>query len=257
MDNQDDLITLFNDYFTVVMADSADIAEECYRLRYRVYCEEALIPGFDAKNYPERLERDYYDHRAVQCLLLHKPTGRTAGTVRIILPDAHDADLQFPLEKATGICILPHQRIGEISRLILAPEFRSRRGERRQPQGAVEDEENTVINDRRKTTEALDSIDLRAKVPRRRFPHAIFGLFVGIMRMSTQHELHYWYGGMEPVCARFLRSFGIDFAVISPLLDYFGPCKGYFCYIPGVLENIKRVNEPMWHLLTDNGSLVG
>ena len=105
----------------------------------------------------------------------------------------------------------------------------------------------------RQSNTALNGPDLRKKTPRRIFPHAILGLFVAIVRMSFEHNLTYWYSGMEPVCARFLRFFGIDFKPISPIIDYYGPCKSYLGYIPDVMENIYQLNQQVWALLTDNG----
>lgn len=257
MDAQIGLVDLFNEYFEVVRADTSEKLLECYRLRYEVYCKEALIPGFNTDDYPDGIEFDQYDERSDHCLLMHKPTGCVAGTVRIILPSLKNKDFRFPLEKVAGIEILPRIRIGEISRLILAPEFRSRRGEDRQPQGVVTENLEYALqrNGRRNLHTQWEGPDPRRNTPRRIFPHAALGLFVAIMQMSFEKNLSYWYAGMEPVCWRFLRSFGIDFTPISPIVDYYGPCKSYFGYIPAILENIYRMNRQVWVLLTDNGAL--
>lgn len=253
---QHDLIDLFHQYFEVIRADTPEKLRKCFRLRYEVYCKEALIPGFDASDYPDGLERDQYDEQSVHCLLLHRPTGCVAGTVRIILPNLKSQNFKFPLEKVAGIEILPRTRIGEISRLILAPEFRSRKGEDRQPQGMTENPEHALQrNERRNLHAKWEGPDLRRDTPRRIFPHAALGLFVAIMRMSIEENLNYLYAGMEPVCGRFLRSFGIDLTFISPIVDYYGPCKSYFGYIPAILENVYRTNRQVWTLLTNNGEL--
>lgn len=254
MDTQSSLIDLFNEYFEVVRVDTPEKLQECCRLRYEVYCKEALIPGFDANDYPDGLERDQYDERSVHCLLVHNSTGRIAGTVRVILHDSKD-QFKFPLEKVTGLEIFPHNRIGEVSRLILAPEFRGRKGESRQPQGiAQEPEYSAPKNGRRDPQAKWNGPDLRKSIPRRRFPHTVLGLITGLVQMSVEHNLNYWYAGMEPACARLLRSFGINFAPISPIIDYYGPCKGYFCYIPEILENVYRTDQQIWGLLTQNGT---
>ena len=93
------LIDLFNKYFEVVSVDTPEKLMQVYRLRYEVYCKEALIPGFHPEDYPEGLEYDQYDERSVHSLLMHKPSGLIAGTVRIILPDQDKPDTKFPLEK--------------------------------------------------------------------------------------------------------------------------------------------------------------
>lgn len=254
MDTQKNLLDLFNQYFELILADTPERLEKCYRLRYEVYCKEALIPGFDAENYSDELEYDQYDKQSLHCLLMHKPTGRIAGTVRIILHDSED-HFKFPLEKATGLEIFPHTLIGEVSRLILAPEFRGRKGETGQPYGIAQELEYFTKKDgRRDSLAKWDGLDLRQSTPRRRFPHTILGLIMGLVQMSFEHNLRYWYAGMELACARFLRSFGIDFAPISSIIDYYGPCKGYFCYIPAILENVYRTDLQTWELLTKNGT---
>lgn len=82
MDTDLNLAGQFHQYFKVVLADALEKLQECYRIRYKVYCEEGLIPGFGVKDYPEGLEQGEYDERSVHCLLMHKPTKRVAGTVR-------------------------------------------------------------------------------------------------------------------------------------------------------------------------------
>jgi hypothetical protein len=96
------LVDLFNKYFEVVPADTPEKLLQAYRLRYEVYCKEALIPGFHPENYPEGLEYDQYDERSVHSLLMHKPSGLIAGTVRIILPDQDKLDTKFPVEKVAS-----------------------------------------------------------------------------------------------------------------------------------------------------------
>jgi N-acyl amino acid synthase of PEP-CTERM/exosortase system len=260
------LVDLFKQYFEVVLADTPEKLQECYRIRYKVYCEEGLIPGFDVKNYPEGLEQDEYDERSAHCLLMHKPTKRVAGTVRIVLPIPSDqGDIKFPLEAHAGNSFyqnsrfetLPRRRIGEISRLILASEFRARRGENIQPHGIAKDFESSLVRgERRQAGTAQDINERRSHIPRRTFPHPILGLFVAITRMSLQKDLAYWYGGMEPVCARFLRTFGIHFTPISPLVDYFGPCRSYIGYISEIMANLYQTNRQVWDLLTDRGILL-
>jgi N-acyl-L-homoserine lactone synthetase len=263
VDAHADLIDLFNRYFEVVYADTPEKKRECYRLRYEVYCKEAVIPGFDASDYPNGEERDEYDERSLHCLLVHKATSVNAGTVRIILPDPNSPDERFPVEKVAGDFFtgdmrvqanVSRARIGEISRLILAPQFRARRGDGQKPTGLSEVSDPVLqASGRRQSTAGRPAEERRDSAPRRAFPHAVLGLFVAIARMSVENNLYYLYGGMEPVCARFLKSFGIDFTPISPMIDYFGPCRTYLGYIPDVMDNIYRTNRQIWNLVTDNG----
>lgn len=96
------LVDLFNEYFEVVPADTPEKLRESYRLRYEVYYKEGLFPGMNADDCPEELEYDQYDERSVHCLLIHKPSGAIAGTVRLIPTDHQNPEAKLPLETIAG-----------------------------------------------------------------------------------------------------------------------------------------------------------
>lgn len=68
---------------------------EVFNLRYRVLAEENSY--LDPADFPEQMETDEYDARANHYLLVHRPSGAIAGTVRLIRPDAEAVgdELQF------------------------------------------------------------------------------------------------------------------------------------------------------------------
>ena len=260
------LTDLFNKYFEVVPVDTPERLLQAYRLRYEVYCKEALIPGFHPEDYPEGLEYDQYDGHSVHSLLIHKPSGLIAGTVRIILPDQDKPDIKFPLEKFASNLLytnmaslkgLSRLHIGEISRLIVAPGFRGRRGENWHSYDMAEDSNYLIQrNDRYKTNTSKTGYDQRKNLQRRIFPHTILGLFVAIVRMSIEQGLKYWYVGMDQRLENILQKFGINFRPISPIMDYYGPCRGYLGYIPDIMDGIYQTNPEIWALLTNNGALI-
>ena len=261
----DALIDIFGDYFEILPAEDQSLKEEIYRLRFEVYCREKSIKGFDPANYPDEMESDEYDRRSVQSLLRHRRSGVAAGTVRIILPDRDDPQALLPLER---YCIqgfyrefveqLPsREHLGEISRLILAPRFRSRHGEFEQPHGVVEPISLWPYeDDRRKPRSEELALGRRTGADRRLSPHPILGLFAAVVRMSVQQKLQYWYAGMEPSCARFLKRFGFDFIPITPLIDYYGPCRGYFGEVVSILSCIYHRHPSVWDLFTDEGKFL-
>lgn len=266
MEIQHNLIDFFSQYFEVVPADTPQKLQQCYRLRYEVYYKEGILPGNNLEDYPDGLEYDEYDRRSVQCLLIHKPKQRIVGTVRIILADPDQQDNKFPLETVAGDLLISdvishnkiqRSQIGEVSRLIIAPEFRARKGEDQRPYGVPDDFENSLQKNERRCRSDFRSQrpNQRGEVPRRMFPHAVIGLFVAVMRMSDEHNLTCWFGAMEPVCARFLRSFGIHFEPVSPILDYHGRRQGYIGFIPDIIKDIYRVNPQLGTLLTENNIL--
>ena len=265
LDNEANFIELFDHYFEVISADTPEKLRACYRLRYEVYCEEGVIPGFSPEDYPEGLEIDDYDQRSAHSLLLHKPSGRIAGTVRVILPDPERPEALFPLEKFAGDSFyadvaalenLPRRHLGEISRLILAPQFRGRRGENRNPYGVSQEVEPSLPQqDRREQAEGLTRVERWENAKRRMFPHTILGLLVAVAQISIRYKIAYLYMGMEPSCARLLQSFGVCFAPISPVIDYYGPCRSYLGSIEEIEANTHQNHLQIWKLLTRDGAL--
>src|SRR5690554_4757580 len=91
-------IAEFFEHFRLIPAKDATLLREVYRMRYEVYCEEM---GFEEpERFPEGLEHDAWDHRARHCLLQHRETGASAGTVRLILHDPQDPGAPFPFEES-------------------------------------------------------------------------------------------------------------------------------------------------------------
>ncbi len=263
LETKSDLIFLFNKYFEVILADTQERLQQCWQLRYQVYCLESKVPGFYPDRYPEGLERDLYDERSVHSLLIHKPSGKIAGTVRVILPISGNSDARFPVEEFAGhlfytdkvsLMNLSRSQLGEISRLIIAPEFRARKGESLNAQGLAMNTD-CFSGYSRQHESYLPSKERSSdkNEQRRSFPHTILGLFVAIVRMSAENNLTHWYAGMEPVCARLLQAFGIRFTPISPIVDYYGSCQSYLGNISDVLRGIYRTNPEIWVLLTNDG----
>ncbi|MGH8469966.1 MAG: PEP-CTERM/exosortase system-associated acyltransferase [Gammaproteobacteria bacterium] len=245
-----DLVAHFNQYFEIVPADTPDLLEQAFRLRYQVYCHEGCLPGFDPLDYPDGLERDIYDyeHRSVHCLLRHRPTGANAGTVRLVLADRVRPDAPFPIEVAAGEHIdrdylskfyAARGTIAECSRFIVARPFRSRRGEQQWPDGMAE--------------EGLDTG--RGNDERRVQSHPVLGLIKAGMIMSWEQQVHYVYTAMEPRLDRRLRQFGLEFRPVSPLIEYHGPVRAHWGFLPEFLARVHKLRPEVWCLLTENGKI--
>lgn len=234
----------FAEYFEIVSANTADLMEEAFKLRYEVFCGCRRL---DPAQYPDGLERDDYDADAAHSLLYHRPSGSYAGTLRVILPKPGDDTWMFHIERIAGPHFsrslfaserIPRHSIGEISRFCLSPRFRARQGESLHPEGvAALGEASPVAGERR----AL--------------PHPILGLMVAGVRMSWEHGLTFWYAMMEPCLARRLKQFGLEFQPISGIFDYYGPRRAYLAYLPKMFDDMRRTHPPVWHLLTGGGAM--
>ena len=78
------LFSMYAKWFDVVPATTPEQLAEAYRLRYQVYCVENTFE--QAGQHTDGQEVDEFDNHSVHSLLIHRPTGMVAGTVRLILP---------------------------------------------------------------------------------------------------------------------------------------------------------------------------
>ncbi|MGH8580647.1 MAG: PEP-CTERM/exosortase system-associated acyltransferase [Gammaproteobacteria bacterium] len=241
-----DLIRAFNQYFEVLAADTPELKNQVFRMRYQVYCEEIKLEGFERSDYSDGLERDEYDQRSEHYLLRHRGRNEYVGTVRLILPDLKNPKELFPLEAhAAGHFYedafsphqMPRERTAEVSRLILSRSVRSRPGESDSPYSSA------------------DNIPSRRANGHRRFPHPVLGLVLAVIKLSAANGIRYWYAGMEPVLNRLLRRFGLELTPIGSVVQYHGH-RQPFC---GVIENVLRevyIRDPkVWALIREQGRL--
>ena len=94
-----EFLSCYRRHFEVVRADTADLLDEAYRLRYQVYCLENRYENPDQQVHGR--ERDLYDDRSVHSLLIHRRSGLAAGTMRVILPGTDTQDLPLPINIVT------------------------------------------------------------------------------------------------------------------------------------------------------------
>lgn len=244
-----ELIAAFHEYFEIIPADTLELKNEAFRLRYQVYCQEIQLPDFEPWKFPNGLEKDEYDdsRRSVHYLMYHRRTKKIAGTVRLVLADPNDPKQPFPIELYAGRHFrrnlidpakLPRQHTAEISRLILAKDFRSRRGEHCTSFGT----DNNIARS-------------GSRNERRHFPHPVLGLFVAIIRMSKEEKISYWYAGMEPILNRLLQRFKLDLTSIGDDIEYHGVRRPYLDTVDQVLAKAYEQHREVWALLTDNGKV--
>ncbi len=92
------MVQAFRSYFDLLMANSRELKNECYYLRWQVYCQEL---GYENPyRHDDLREVDESDEQAVHTLLRHRKTGIAAGTARLVLADAEEPAKPFPIETA-------------------------------------------------------------------------------------------------------------------------------------------------------------
>lgn len=234
----------FQHYFEIVAAESSELIALSQRLRYQVYCVEHSF--LNASDYPNELERDDYDQRAVHSVLRHRLTGLPAATVRLVLVDESEPQRPFPIETCDILrrairdqaWRVPRQALGEISRFAVSKEFRRRLREARSSHGlaAVLDGES-------------------ADAAKRRSPHIAVGLFKAICEMSVSQHVTHWYAVMEPSLLRLLGQLGVEFQPVGPLVDYHGLRQPCIAVGEDVLAGLRRCRPEIWEFVTDDGRL--
>lgn len=195
-----DYVTPYREYFTILRATSSELRDRVHHLRYDVYCQE--LHWEDPNAHPDRLETDPFDDDAVHCLLIHKPTGRDAGTVRFVPSRPDDPRYALPLMyhydpglfySRNNPMELPGVNFGEISRLALHQQFRRRAGEQGTPEG-----------------HGLELFQW-TQSERRRFPHIALGLYLAAAAVGISEGVDGVFAMMELRLARHLRYGNINF----------------------------------------------
>jgi N-acyl amino acid synthase of PEP-CTERM/exosortase system len=232
---------LYESYFHIHHLVDGDprLLQESYRLRYQVYCSEH---GYeDPGEFPDQQERDHFDDRAFHSLLIHRPTGIAAGCTRLIRVDPNDPHSSLPVD---GLCrdpalhdegLLPRSSLAEVSRFAVSKDFRKRIQDARTPTGVGEDWREV-------------------KDERRRIPHISLGLIQAIVCSSYQHGITHWVAEMEPALLRMLRSFGVHFVNLGPVVEFHGRRQPCYVELAEMLRRARRERPEVWELISADGS---
>ncbi|MXS80562.1 PEP-CTERM/exosortase system-associated acyltransferase [Nitrosomonas sp. GH22] len=240
-----DLEKAFHQYFEIVHANTPELLKEAFGLRFRILCVYNDISGFNSVNYPDKLENDEYDSRSAHLLLRHRPTDTFIGTTRLILPDLQHPENKLPTELHTQFYpefqVDPSSRkhTAEISRFAILSDFFKRKNEHYTLAGPVD----------------IPTRPAGKPHERRRFPHPMLGLVVGIIQTCAQYEIYYLLSSMEPALNKLLGFYGLQLNSIGPSTDYHGLRSPYHVCLLDVLDRIYRDQRTIWELVTDHGNI--
>ncbi|MCO6426768.1 PEP-CTERM/exosortase system-associated acyltransferase [Nitrosomonas communis] len=236
-----DITAAFHEYFEVVFADTPSLLENVFNLRYRILCIENKYPNVDATSYPDELERDEYDDRSLHLLLRHRPSNTFVGTTRLICSNSSDIEQKFPVELHTQFypayadLNVPRKQAVEISRFGILSDFFRRKN----------DLDFTV-----------NKIPRQSDVGRRRrFPHPMLGLAIGIIQLCAKYDIYHLFSAMDPALNRLFSFYGMQFNPIGPIVDYYGERRPYYVCLLDVLERLHANHHDIWELATDNGRI--
>jgi N-acyl amino acid synthase of PEP-CTERM/exosortase system len=228
----------FQRYFEVLPADTPELCEETFRIRYAVYAAE--LGWEDRARFPAGMETDEYDSHSIGCLLRHRAQNCFVGCVRLVLGE-HDPAQLFPFERAVaqmgGKVKFDasssdwRREAAEISRVAVKSEFRRRRHERHSPYEVPPDESISAANERRV------------------FPHIALGLYLGAAALGMQRGLERVFAIMEPRLARRLRSYGLIFDEVGPTIEHHGLRVPYCLQRAGFKERLVPPIRALYELL--------
>lgn len=234
---QADFVSGYSRYFKVVPASTPELVREAQRIRFQVYCEEL---GFeDRRRFPRGFEHDDSDRHARHCLLRHRPSGRFAGCVRLVMADPANPAAPFPFEQVAGTSLrreildpgrMDRLAFGEISRLAVKREFRRRRGEGRSADGVS----------------GLPDPDRMPAEERRHLPHIAVELYLAAASIGLQEGCTSVFAMMEPRLARHMRFYGLEFEQVSDTVIHRGARAVYHITRDRLFE---RLSPPLFALL--------
>ena len=245
--DEERLFDAYNRYFEWVRADTPKLLEEVFRVRYAVYCLEQSFE--DPADFPDGLERDGYDSHSVHSLLIHSPSGRVAGAVRLILPLRENPIGSLPIDKIcsdpilTGAERISRASTAEVSRFAVTKGFRRRwhMGEQQSPSGVTE--------------KSLEAAQARGVFPhdRRVSSHITLGLIASLVQMSAENGVSVWCSVMEWALLRLLTRIGIHFTPIGPQVEHHGKRQPCYSSLDTLLVRAKSERPDVWEILTNEG----
>jgi len=233
---ESELMGLYYDLFDVCIAKSPEDIRECHAIRYQVYCLET---GFLPKDEnPGGLETDIHDIHSEQALLIHKPTGASAGTVRIVMPDPEQPFGGSPARMASKALQelgdeLPLATTGEISRMSISKLFRQRVGDNLFPPVQTAPEINQI------------------KQFKRIIPHITLGLMQAVFVMTMKHRLTHLCAVADPALLRAMRRLGLHFHPVGDVIEFHGKRQPVYCSLDELSARVRDEKPDVWEIITD------
>ena len=201
-----------------VLPFASELLKQSFALRYQVYCEE--LNFLNKQDYPSGEESDEFDAGSVHVGALNVnqeviASARMVPSTRGLFPmenhvaiddSATRENLKISLEE------LRNSSAVEVSRLVVDPGYRRRRGDTRYALAPGHDRRNPE----------------RAEAGRRSSPAGptiALGIYKTLFQTSQLLGIRYWMAAMEPVLISSLARYGMKFVPIGPVADYYGPVQ--------------------------------
>jgi N-acyl amino acid synthase of PEP-CTERM/exosortase system len=228
-------IEFLKQFTSVIHANSKELLDDVFRLRFQVYCLER---GFEhATDYPDGRERDEDDCRSIHFLVLYRPAAAVSdvpvGTVRLIMPRSGK---NLPVLKLTAArerrrIDFPLESTAEVSRFAIAKAFRS-----------------CLERDWRLRHRAGTALCERAAPPL-----LTYGLLRAVVMMSATSGITHIVAMMEPALIRLLGRLRIRFQPIGGPVEHHGLRQPVWAAMPELVDQVKRSHPELWELAMGAG----
>jgi len=248
----------FKRSFNLVGANTLELRERAYQLRYDTLCIQRSYPDISASDFPDGMEKDEFDERSCHMLIQFIPTQEYVGTVRLILPDMTDIEKLFPIEINTQIdpalCQLiktNRSRVAEISRFLVSPSFNRRTEDLNNMLNRQrESTENVLSSPRHVTDQEKEKLSGRE---RRSGLNVYMVLMAAVVQMSVSNQIKYWWCAMDPALNRLVGFSGMNIMPIGPIVNYHGRRQPHLGQVCDVLQKLYNRNYGAWEVITDCG----
>jgi N-acyl amino acid synthase of PEP-CTERM/exosortase system len=219
----------FAPYFSsrrIFLETEPALMAQFFTLRYQIYCEECQF--LPANNYPDHQESDEYDAHAVHFGAFNLQ-GEIAGYVRLVRPEAHQL---FPFQLhcpnlMPGITLSAPGDSAEVSRLMVHPNYRRRRGD-----------QLSGVNTGQQAAPLSQEL-------RNNSPQILLSLYRQIYNFSRFNHINYWYAAMEQDLAQVLNHLDFQFEQIGLKANYFGPVAPYLADLRATQTRVGETNPAL------------
>jgi len=225
---------LYSKHFEIIRADTQDLKELAYLLRFQVYVQEH---GFEkAEDHPGDREKDEFDDRSMHILLRHRTSGIVVGTARMVLPHEDDLANSFPVQTVSSHPIVQDLDVAahatEFSRLAISRERLKR----------------CHVGSSRSNSK------ISQMLAKQLTPYLSVGLIGGIFEIAAENGYPIVLAIMEPFMVRNLGKIGLDLPFVDSPVEYHG--LRHPCAIPSLHDTcaaMKKQDRAAWEIVTNKG----
>jgi N-acyl amino acid synthase of PEP-CTERM/exosortase system len=219
--------------FKVIVADTPELRNIVYGIRYQVYCQELEFEPICSEF--NQLEMDEYDSTSLHCLVQHRKSKEYIGCARVVLSDnniTHKHNLPFSrlFDSDQGFIQTLYQNHGtqpmiEISRLAIKAEFRKNLMCENTPDWGISELQKTAEDQNRQTSRNNTKL-------------VSTSLYFVCALIADYLDIDRGYAMMEKRLVRHLRYCNINFEQVSDFIEHKGSRALFFVSTRSILDNV-------------------